>query len=58
MDSRYYLNDEEIDGSFYVKGQQKTSQEEFRIEKIIKIRRNKLYIKWKGYDNSFKFGLI
>ena len=56
MDSRYYLNDEEIDGTFYVKGQQKTSQEEFRIEKIIRIRRNKLYIKWKGYDNSFKFG--
>ena len=32
----------------------KTNQEEFRIEKVIKKKGNKLYIKWKGYDNSFK----
>ena len=32
---------------------QKTNQEEFRIEKVIKKKGNKLYIKWKGYDNSF-----
>ena len=31
----------------------KTSQEEFRIEKVIKRKENKLYVKWKGYDNSF-----
>ena len=23
------------------------------VEKVIKRKRNKLYIKWKGYDNSF-----
>ena len=23
-----------------------------KIEKVIKKKRNKLYIKWKGYDNS------
>ena len=32
---------------------QKTSQEKFRIEKLIKRKGDKLYIKWKGYDNSF-----
>ena len=25
----------------------------FRIEKIVKRKGNKLYVKWKGYDNSF-----
>ena len=29
------------------------SQQEFRIEKIIKRKGDKLYVKWKGYDNSF-----
>ena len=24
-----------------------------RTEKVIKRKRNKLYVKWKGYDNSF-----
>ena len=47
------LNDEEIIGTLYEKELQKTSQKEFRIEKVIKKRRNKLYLKWKGYDNSF-----
>ena len=28
-------------------------QQEFRVEKVIKRKRNKLYAKWKGYDNSF-----
>ena len=30
----------------------KTSQQKFRIEKIIK-KGDKLYVKQKGYDNSF-----
>ena len=38
---------------FYEKELQKTNQEEFRIEKVIKRKGNKLYVKWKGYDNSF-----
>ena len=33
---------------------QKTNQKEFRIEKVIKRKGNKIYVKWKGYDNSFK----
>ena len=47
------LNGEEITGIFYEKELQKTSQEEFRIEKVIKRKGDKIYVKWKGYDNSF-----
>ena len=36
---------------FYEKELQKTNQEEFKIEKVIKKKGNKLYVKWKGYDN-------
>ena len=47
------LNGEEIAATFYENELQKTNQEEFRVEKVIKIKRNKLYVKWKGYDSSF-----
>ena len=47
------LNGEEIPGSFYEKELQKTSQEKFRIEKVLKRKGAKLYVKWKGYNNSF-----
>ena len=47
------LNGEEITGTFYEKELQKTSQEEFRIEKVIRRKGDKLYVKWKDYDNSF-----
>ena len=47
------LNGEEITGSFYEKELQKTSQEKFRIEKVLKRKGNKLYVKWKGYNNRF-----
>ena len=47
------LNVEEITGTFYEKEWQKTSQEEFRIEKVIRRKGDKLYVKWKGCDNSF-----
>ena len=52
------LNGEEIIGTFSEKELQKMNQEEFRIEKVIrngngKTLMNKLYVKWKGYDNSF-----
>ena len=47
------LNGEPIAGSFYETELQKASQEKFRIEKVIKIKGDKLYVKWKGYDNSF-----
>ena len=47
------LSGEEIIGTFYEKELQKTNQEEFRIEKVIKRKGNKIYVKWKGYNNSF-----
>ena len=40
-------------GTFYEKELEKTNQEEFRREKVIKKKGDKLYIKWKGYGNSF-----
>ena len=40
-------------GSFYENELQKTNQKEFVIEKVIKRKGNKLYVKWKGYNNSF-----
>ena len=47
------LNGEEITGTFYEKELQKTNQEEFRIEKVIRRKGDKLYVKWKGYNDSF-----
>ena len=41
------LNGEKIVGSFYEKEQQKTNQKEFKIEKVIRRKGNKLYVKWK-----------
>ena len=45
------LNGEEIIGTFYENELQKTNQKEFRIEKVLKKIGDKLYFKWKGYDN-------
>ena len=38
-------------GRFYENELQKTNQEEFRTEKVIRKKGNKLYVKYKGYDN-------
>ena len=45
------LNGEEIVGTSYERELQKTDQIELRIEKVIKRKGNKLFVKWKGYDN-------
>ena len=47
------LNGEEIIGIFYEKELRKTNQQEFRIEKVIRRKVDKLYVKWKDYDSSF-----
>ena len=47
------LNGEEITGTFYEKELQKIDQQEIRIEKVIKKKGDKLYVKWKRYNNSF-----
>ena len=38
---------------FIKKELQKTNQKEFGVEKIIKRKGDKLYVKWNGYNNSF-----
>ena len=47
------LNGEKLAGSFYEKELQKSSQEKFRIEKVLKRKGDKLCVKWKRYDSSF-----
>ena len=47
------LNGKEIIGTFYEKELQGTSQQEFRIEKVMRRRDDKLYVKWKGCDSTF-----
>ena len=47
------LNGEEIIGTFYEKELQASKQREFRVEKVIKRKGDKIYVKWNGYDNSF-----
>ena len=37
---------------FTKKNYKKTKQNKFRIEKVMK-KGDKLYVKWKGYENSF-----
>ena len=40
-----YFNGEEISGTFYEKELQKSNQHEFRVEKVIKRKGDKLYVK-------------
>ena len=47
------LNGEPITRRFYEKELQKSSQEKFRIEKVLKRKGDKLYVKWKRYDDLF-----
>ena len=42
------LNGEPIDGTFYEQELRKANQKEFRIEKVIKRKGDKLYVKCKG----------
>ena len=44
---------EEIQGTFYEQEMQKTHQDIFRIEKIIRKEKNRLLVKWLGYPDSF-----
>ena len=44
------LNGEKVGGTFYEKELQSTNKQEYRV---IKKKGDKLYVKWKGYNNSF-----
>ena len=47
------LDGEQIIGTFYEKELQGTNQRKFRVEKVLKRKGDKLYAKWKGYNNPF-----
>ena len=49
------MNDEIIRGQFYEKELQltKNTTGEYIIEKILKTNKDKIYVKWRGYDSSF-----
>ena len=49
------MNDEIIKGQFYKKELQltKNTTGEYIIEKILKTNNDKIFVKWRGYDNSF-----
>ena len=49
------MNDEIINGQFYEKELQlsKNTTGEYIFEKILKTNIDKIYVKWRGYDNSF-----
>ena len=48
------MNNEKLQGTFYEQELQKTKQDDlYTIEKILKTNKNKIYVKWKGYDSSF-----
>ena len=44
-------NGEEIQDSFYEQELEKTKQDIFRIEKIVKQQGNKILVKWLGYKD-------
>ena len=46
------LNDEKILLKIYEKELKKTNPQGFTLEKVIKRKPDKLYVKWKGYDSS------
>ena len=47
------LQGEEIEGTFYEPELQKTEQQIYRIEKIIKKEKGRSFVKWKGYSDKF-----
>ena len=47
------LNGVEIVGSFYEKWLPKTNQKELKLQEVIQIKSYKIYVKWKGCNDSF-----
>ena len=46
------LQGDTIDGTLYEQELQKTKQEVYRIEKVLRTKGDKLFVKWKGYPSS------
>ena len=49
------MNDEIIKGQFYEKELEltKNTTGEYVIEKVLKTKGNRMYVKWRGYSNNF-----
>ena len=47
------LNDEKLEGTFYQEELKKANLTLYIIEKIIKTKNDKIYVKWRGYSNNF-----
>ena len=47
------LKGKEIISTFYKKELKKINQKQFRVQKVIKRKGDKVYVKWKSYDSSF-----
>ena len=63
LDNISDLKGKETVGTFCKKELKKTNQKEFIVEKVIKKKGDKLYVKWKDYDSSFnswvdKIGIV
>ena len=52
------VDGEEIVRTFYENELQRSNQTKVRVEKVIRRKGGKLYVKWKGYDNYLTVGLI
>ena len=52
------LKGEEIVGTFYEKWLQKSNHKEFRVEKLIKRKCDKLHVKWKDTIVLLTVGLM
>ena len=48
-----YFKGEGIVGTFYEEELEKTNQKEFRVQKVIKRKSDKPYVKSNGYNSSF-----
>ena len=46
-------NPVDVKPRLYIDFNKENNQKEFRVEKVIKKKGDKLYAKWKGYNNSF-----
>ncbi|CAF4769754.1 unnamed protein product, partial [Rotaria magnacalcarata] len=44
------MDGEEVQGSFYEQEMVKYDNEFYEIEKILKLNKNKMLVKWKGYE--------
>ena len=54
--STYIIKDtlrEPVQGTFYKKELQLSVQEMFRIERVLRKKKNQVFVKWKGYSDAF-----